>query len=181
MNRYDDFRPDVPALLKSQETALTPPDPAARSGDRLGIFGRLASLAALYGLGALVGSGIHRRLVYANLRLGWLADFQRYWSTELGNRPLQPHDFYFLYGVYRQRLQSIEERGGVNFTPGVVADFHGVALSWARGMSLNGLLRRIDSETIQILDVSGLRALQLGKRRSPTFPLKEKRRSGART
>src|SRR5712691_4425944 len=43
-----------------------------------------------------------------------------------------------------QRLQSIEERGGVNFTPGVVADFHGVALSWARGMSLNGLLRRID-------------------------------------
>ena len=108
MNRYDDFRPDVPALLKSQEAALAPPDPAARSGDRLGIFGRLASLAALYGLGALVGSGVHRRLVYANLRLGWLADFQRYWSTELGNRPLQPNDFYFLYGVYRQRLQSID-------------------------------------------------------------------------
>jgi len=59
VNRYDDFRPDVPALLESQETALTPPDPAARSGDRLGIFGRLASLAALYGLGALVGAVLH--------------------------------------------------------------------------------------------------------------------------
>jgi hypothetical protein len=29
----------------------------------------------------------------------------------------------------------------------------------------DGLLRRIDSETIQILDIAGLRALQLGKRR----------------
>ena len=29
----------------------------------------------------------------------------------------------------------------------------------------DGLLRRIDSETIQIIDIAGLRALQLGKRR----------------
>ena len=35
-------------------------------------------------------------------------EFQRYWVEELGNRPLQPHDFYFLSGVYRQRLQSID-------------------------------------------------------------------------
>jgi 2-polyprenyl-3-methyl-5-hydroxy-6-metoxy-1,4-benzoquinol methylase len=108
VNRYDDFRPDVPALLKAQEAGLPVPDPAARSGDRLGLVGRLASRASLYTLGALVASGLHRRLVYANLRLGWLADFQRYWSAALGNRPLQPHDFYFLYGVYRQRLQSID-------------------------------------------------------------------------
>ena len=108
MNRYDDFRPDVPALLKAQDAARTPPDLAARSGDQLGLAGRLASRAHLYGLGALVKSGLHRRMVYAGLRLGWLAPFQRYWMEELGNRPLQPHDFYFLYGVYRQRLQSID-------------------------------------------------------------------------
>jgi len=29
----------------------------------------------------------------------------------------------------------------------------------------DGLVRRIDAETIQILDIAGLRALQLGKRR----------------
>ena len=46
--------------------------------------------------------------MYANLRLGWFEEFQRYWVSELGNRPLHPHDFYHLYGVYRQRLQSIE-------------------------------------------------------------------------
>jgi hypothetical protein len=46
--------------------------------------------------------------MYSNLRLGWFEEFQRYWVDELGNRPIHPHDFYHLYGVYRQRLQSIE-------------------------------------------------------------------------
>ncbi len=43
-----------------------------------------------------------------------------------------------------QQVHGIEERAGLNFSPGIVPDFHGVALAWARGMSLNGLLRRID-------------------------------------
>ncbi|HLI88082.1 MAG TPA: DEAD/DEAH box helicase [Ktedonobacteraceae bacterium] len=43
-----------------------------------------------------------------------------------------------------EHVHGIEERAGVQFTPGVMPDFHGVALSWSRGMSLNGLLRRID-------------------------------------
>ncbi len=43
-----------------------------------------------------------------------------------------------------QRVHGIEERAGINFSPGIMPDFHGVALSWSRGMSLNGLLRRID-------------------------------------
>ncbi|HZP37409.1 MAG TPA: methyltransferase domain-containing protein [Methylomirabilota bacterium] len=107
MNHYDDVRLDVAALLKQQEASLPPPDPAARSGDRLGPLGRAASLARLYALGALVKLGWHRRLVYANLRLDWFYEFQRYWVGELGNRPLHPHDFYFLSGVYRQRLQTI--------------------------------------------------------------------------
>lgn len=108
MNRYDDFRPDVPALLKAQEASLPAPNPAARSGDGLGPLDRLRSVARLYALGALVRSGVHRRLVYAGLRLGWLTEFQEYWGAELGNRPLQPHDFFYLSGVYRQRLQSID-------------------------------------------------------------------------
>jgi 2-polyprenyl-3-methyl-5-hydroxy-6-metoxy-1,4-benzoquinol methylase len=108
VNRYDDVRPDVPSLLKVQEAALPAPDPAARSGDGLGPLGRLTSAARLYALGALVRTGLHRRLVHANLKLGWLAEFQEYWSDQLGNRPLQPHDFYFLSGAYRQRLQTIE-------------------------------------------------------------------------
>lgn len=107
MNQYDDVRLDVAALLAAQDAALPAPDPTARSGDGLGAFGRLASLARLYCLGALVRTGLHRRLVYANLTLGWFFEFQRYWVEELGNRPIHPHDFYFLAGVYRQRLQTI--------------------------------------------------------------------------
>jgi SAM-dependent methyltransferase len=108
VNRYDDFRPDVDALLEAQDAALAPPDPEARSGDGLGPAGRLASRARLYALGALVKTGLLRRLLHANLRLGWFGEFQDYWVGELGNRPIQLHDFYFLAGVYRQRLQAIE-------------------------------------------------------------------------
>lgn len=107
MNLYDDVRLDVAALLKQQEAALVRSDPAARSGAGLGRLGRVGSLTRLYALGALVKLGWHRRLVYANLRLDWFHEFQRYWVEELGNRPIHPHDFYFLSGVYRQRLQTI--------------------------------------------------------------------------
>jgi SAM-dependent methyltransferase len=97
----------VAALLKEQEARLPAPDAACTSGAGLGPLGRLASLARLYALGALVKTGLHKRLVYANLRLDWFHEFQEYWLRELGNRPIQLHDFYFLTGVYRQRMQTI--------------------------------------------------------------------------
>ncbi|MBI2526486.1 MAG: class I SAM-dependent methyltransferase [Candidatus Rokubacteria bacterium] len=105
-NLYDDVRPDVAALLARQAEQLPLPDPGARSADGLGPLGRLASLARLYALGAQVRLGLHRRLVYADLKLAWFHEFQSYWVGELGNRPIHPHDFYYLLGVYRQRLQS---------------------------------------------------------------------------
>ena len=43
-----------------------------------------------------------------------------------------------------QQVNGIEERASLNYTPGISAEYHGIALSWARGMSLDGLLRRID-------------------------------------
>lgn len=107
MNLFDDFRPDVAALLGEQEARLPAPDPQARSGDGLGAAGRLRSLAALYLLGAQVKTGLHKRLVYGNLRLDWFQEFQDYWMGELGNRPIHPHDFFFLSGVYRQRAQTL--------------------------------------------------------------------------
>jgi len=107
MNLYDDYRPDVPLLLKQQDARLAPPDPTARSGDGLGALGALGSRIRLYAQGALVKLGLHRRFVYAHWSLGWFYEFQRYWVEELGNRPIHPHDFYFLSGVYRQRLQTI--------------------------------------------------------------------------
>src|SRR6266702_183989 len=43
-----------------------------------------------------------------------------------------------------QNVHNIEEAANINFTPGIVPDFHGVALAWSRCTSLAGLLRRID-------------------------------------
>jgi 2-polyprenyl-3-methyl-5-hydroxy-6-metoxy-1,4-benzoquinol methylase len=108
VNRYDDFRPEVDVLLRAQTATLPPPDPAARSGDGLGPIGRLRSRFRLYATAALVKSGLHQRLIYANLRLDWFRQFRDYWTAELGCRPIHPQDFYFLMGVYRQRLQTID-------------------------------------------------------------------------
>src|SRR5258708_5761639 len=43
-----------------------------------------------------------------------------------------------------QHVHGIEERAHMNYSPGVMPEFHGIALAWSRGMSLSGLLRRID-------------------------------------
>ncbi|GER87064.1 hypothetical protein KDW_12260 [Dictyobacter vulcani] len=43
-----------------------------------------------------------------------------------------------------QHVRGVEERAGVNFTPGIVPEFHGVALAWARKTTLSGLMKRIE-------------------------------------
>src|SRR5712692_2747908 len=43
-----------------------------------------------------------------------------------------------------QHVHSIEQQGNIAFSPDIFPDFHSVALSWSRGMSLSGLLQRID-------------------------------------
>jgi superfamily II RNA helicase len=43
-----------------------------------------------------------------------------------------------------QSVHRIEEQAQLPLSPTIVSEFHGIALSWARGVSLSGLLRRID-------------------------------------
>ncbi|GCE17853.1 DEAD/DEAH box helicase [Dictyobacter kobayashii] len=43
-----------------------------------------------------------------------------------------------------QHVRGVEERAGVSFTPGVIPEFHGLALAWARKTTLSGLMRRIE-------------------------------------
>jgi superfamily II RNA helicase len=43
-----------------------------------------------------------------------------------------------------QHINGVEQRAAINFTPGIAPEFHGVALAWSRGMSLGGLMNRID-------------------------------------
>jgi ATP-dependent RNA helicase HelY len=43
-----------------------------------------------------------------------------------------------------QHVHNIEQQANIGFSPAIIPEFHGVALAWSRGMSLSGLLRRID-------------------------------------
>ena len=43
-----------------------------------------------------------------------------------------------------QHVHSIEQQGNIAFSRDIFPDFHSVALAWSRGMSLSGLLQRID-------------------------------------
>src|SRR5436190_12369073 len=43
-----------------------------------------------------------------------------------------------------QHVHNIEQQANIVVSPSIIHDFHGVALSWSRGMSLSGLLKRID-------------------------------------
>jgi superfamily II RNA helicase len=43
-----------------------------------------------------------------------------------------------------QHVHNFEQQANIAFSPSIVPEFHGVALAWSRGMSLSGLLRRID-------------------------------------
>ena len=90
---------------------LAPRDPRARSGDGLGLLGGVTSRMRLALTAASCGLGLQRRLVYGNLKLDWFDEFRRYWVGELGNRPIDPHDFAYLLGVYRQRFQTLGHDG----------------------------------------------------------------------
>ena len=43
-----------------------------------------------------------------------------------------------------QHVHNIEQQANIVVSPSIVPDFHGVAISWSRGISLSGLLKRID-------------------------------------
>lgn len=43
-----------------------------------------------------------------------------------------------------QSVHRVEEQAHIPLSPTIMPEFHGIALAWARGMSLSGLMRRIE-------------------------------------
>ncbi len=108
MNKYDDVRFDVSQLLEKQELKPSLYSPDAKSGDDLGLLSALAVRVKLYLTALLYKTGVHKRLIYANAKLDWFYEFRDYWVRELGYRPIEPHDFYFLSGLYRQKFSNLD-------------------------------------------------------------------------
>jgi len=106
MNLFDNVNLDAKRLLEAQDASLRAIGPSDRKRDHYGLLNAIAATIRRCWTGALVTTGLHRRLIYSNLKLDWFYEFQDYWMGVLGNRPIHPHDFYFLHGVYRQRIQE---------------------------------------------------------------------------
>lgn len=107
MNKYNDIRLNVSELIQEQTKRLNSDDPHIKSKDTLGFLGYPKSYLKLYMMRFLVRTGLYQKLVFSNLKLDWFYEFRRYWVEELGNRPLELPDFYFLYGSYRSRFSEI--------------------------------------------------------------------------
>ena len=102
LNSYDALAPDVAALL-----SLPSPPPDLTASRPLAPHAIVWELLRLGAQGLAQWSGLHKRLVYANLRLDWFHEFRAYWCGVLGGRPIHPLDFGYLLGVYRARGQDI--------------------------------------------------------------------------
>ncbi len=67
---------------------------------------------------------IYQKLIDSGFIRGWFAEFQEYWNTILGGRPLLFHDFYFLYSSYRTKFAQVEVKHR--------ADENDFLMSWQR-------------------------------------------------
>jgi hypothetical protein len=119
-SRFDDFHPDLTRLLAELEASLPPPNPQMRSNDGLDPLWGVRARVRLYAVGALVKSGLYRRLIDSHARLDWFYEFRDYWVQVLGNRSIEPHDYHFLHGVYRQRAGRESTRADGDRDPGRV-------------------------------------------------------------
>lgn len=114
MNKYDDVRLDVARLLAGQRKQCGASKSLASSAERLALVDRLKLRIFRKIVGELVDRRLWERLVYSNLALDWFDEFERYWVGELRLRPINPLDFHFLRGLYRQRFQSLVDVSDAN-------------------------------------------------------------------
>ncbi|MDP3997107.1 MAG: class I SAM-dependent methyltransferase [bacterium] len=96
-NHYDLVELDINRLLSSP--------PRSQSTQKPGLM--LTRKIQFWSLAALQISGIWKRMVYANLVLGWFNEFQNYWKYELQLCRLSLPDFFYLYGLYRSKFQFV--------------------------------------------------------------------------
>jgi len=102
-NQYNNLQTDIKSLIEKQDIELANKyDPDSTSKGNF-----LIDFAKILFDGFLIKSGIKKRLIYSSLSLEWFYKFRDYWTGELGGRPINPHDFYFLFGIYRQKFQAV--------------------------------------------------------------------------
>jgi SAM-dependent methyltransferase len=62
----------------------------------------------------LLKTGIHKRLIFSNLKITWFKEFERFWLEILEGRPIDIIDFHNLRFSYRSKFQKIEHTNEMN-------------------------------------------------------------------
>lgn len=96
---FSDVRLDLPASFAAQEDWL--PSVPRRSVRR----SRLRNAISLGCYAAEWKTGLREPLVMTGIRRKWFDEFLRYWSEEIGGRPITIADFHALHFAYRRRAQ----------------------------------------------------------------------------
>jgi len=91
-NLYDDVRIDIEEAHRS----FTKPNKP--------VFQK----RSLYLTGLLIKLGLWKGLVESGFVRGWFDEFYYYWINNLGCRPLNLHDFFWLYSHYRTKFADVE-------------------------------------------------------------------------
>ena len=117
--------------------------------DELTVKGRL--LRAIFHPAGMVLTELMVNGTFEDLNAAEVAEVIS-WFTFDDDRPLRNYDQLSqrllqarreVYNALRDVL-GVESEESLQLSPGIVESFHGVALSWHRGYSLGGLLRRVD-------------------------------------
>jgi SAM-dependent methyltransferase len=97
-NYFDDMRVDIARSHECLDRLERFPISIARS--------RLRNVAALYLTALAIRLRVHEFLITSGIRRGWLDQFYRYWSENLGGRPFwNTVDFFLQTHEYRKRQQ----------------------------------------------------------------------------
>ncbi|MDA8168363.1 MAG: class I SAM-dependent methyltransferase [Nitrospiraceae bacterium] len=108
MNRFDSYCPDIRQLLKEQGECFSCARVETGSDSGMGLVDRYVKYPLrLKFVSWLKHNGIYDFLLRTHVLTGWFDEFRRYWVGELGNRPVNIHDFYFLQNLYRMKFQDL--------------------------------------------------------------------------
>jgi len=106
-NKYDRVELDIENIWKKQSIVFDP-RVKSKNGQSLSFYRKYFYYPLRYKIfRRLRRKGLYEKLIRANLLTGWFKTFKEYWVYELGNRPIELHDFYFLMCNYRTNFQDI--------------------------------------------------------------------------
>lgn len=104
-NKYDSVEIDIKELFRRQ--LISEKNKNVMSADSLSLFKK----AIYYPMKQKwhhiqIRKGMYKQRIRLNVETRWFDTFKACWEQELGNRPIELHDYYYLMCNYRKKFQA---------------------------------------------------------------------------